>query len=152
MGQPVKLEERIAALEARVNAIATEMQRGADRLAQAEARFAAGEQRLTEIATVVGDLVTGQAAATIRLGEIVALAQGFAARLEAVETHVEQDTPSADEARIDALEATVAANITRLEAIEATRARGGRLSSRLAAIEAKLDEVLVTPTPQGGAK
>lgn len=155
MGQPTKIEERVAALENRLNALATEMQRGTDRLAQAEARFAAGEQRLTEVTQVLGDLVTGSAATSIRLGELVAAAQGFASRMAAVEEHVKTDTPSADEARIAALEATVEHNVTRLEALETTRARGGRLSSRLAAIETKLDQVIGggnPPPAEGGTK
>lgn len=147
MGQPNKLEDRVAALEARVTAIATEMQRGSDRLAQAEARFAAGEQRLTEVAQAVTELVTGQAATSDRVTELVAAAQGFASRMAAVEEHVANDLPSADEARITALEGAVGANSTRIEALESTRARGGRLSSRLTTIEQKLDQVIGGQTP-----
>lgn len=104
--------------------------------------------RITGIEQMLAAKIPGFEAVSGRVSELSTAFQAANARLANVETAIQEirDTPAPGGAEdIALLRADVAALTERLSSVEQTRARGGRLSRRLASIEAKLDEVIGEP-------
>jgi hypothetical protein len=131
------------------------------RLANLEAAFAKAGPRLDAIESALGNggaritalegqlqqAIDGVTPTVTRVEELSGAAVAFNERLNSAEQKLAEwlaQNPAGDE-RITALQEAVTALATRLTTVEQTRARGGRLSNRLANIESKLDQILNPP-------
>jgi chromosome segregation ATPase len=148
-----QLQAQFGAAAARLDTLATQIQTGGDRITATEQRYAAGEVRLTGIETGLRKAVEDFTPVAARVGELSAAALAFNDRLTGVETALADlaaAAPPAPEERLLQVEAALNAMSARLDAVEQTRARGGRLSSRLQEIEARLDKVDPEAITEGG--
>jgi hypothetical protein len=107
--------------------------------------------RITALEQLLAQKIPGFEAVGGRVSELSTAFQSANQRLAGLESAVQElkDTPAPGGAEdIALLRSEVAAMSARVEAVEQTRARGGRLSNRLASIEAKLDQIV----PGGGSQ
>jgi chromosome segregation ATPase len=148
-----QLQAQFAAAAARLDAMATQIQTGGDRITATEQRYAAGEARLTGIEAGLRSAVDDFTPVAGRVSELSAAALAFNGRLNAVEealAALSAAAPPAPEARLLEVEAALDALSGRLANVEQTRARGGHLSQRLQDIEARLSKVDPEPTTEEG--
>lgn len=124
--------------------------------AAASAGFASAEEvaalatRLTAIEQTLAAKIPGFEAVGGRVTELSSAFQEANRRLAAIETAVRalaEAPPPAGAEAIQALADRLDNVVSRLDVVEQTRARGGRLSQRLASIEARLPAA-----PEGGTE
>jgi septal ring factor EnvC (AmiA/AmiB activator) len=129
---------------ARLSALEAAVANAGPRIAALEAGFAQAGPRITQVEQTLTAAIEQVTPLAGRVDQLSAAAVSFNDRLGAMETALTEwaeQNPANDEqlaaglARIEALE-------TRLTIVEQTRARGGRLSNRLASIEEKLDTII----------
>lgn len=141
-------------LAAQVATLAAAVQAGTERMAQMEARFATGEERLTKIEAALAALIVEVPEFKNRLTELEAAARAFNGTMGTFNTRlslVEQQKPAPSEERLSTVEHAIGVLTGRVSNVERARARGGALQSRLTSIEAKLDALAGgggTTTPQ----
>jgi septal ring factor EnvC (AmiA/AmiB activator) len=147
-----QLQTQFAAAAARLDTMATQIQQGGDRITATEARYAAGETRLTSLEAGLSKALADFTPVAGRVGELSSAALSFNDRLTALETAVSNyiaSAPPPDADRLAAVEQALTAMDARLAGVEQSRARGGGLSSRLTGIEQAIRE-LNGQTPEGG--
>ena len=115
-----------------------------ERITTLDTRMSTADQRLTALETAVTRMAAKEREFTRRLGELESVAQGFQNVMEAISARVSTlesaKLPPAEE-RLHELEVRVANNMERIGRIETARTKGGKLSTRLATIEAILTEM-----------
>jgi len=107
--------------------------------------------RLTAIEQTLAQKMPGFEQVGTRVAELSTAFQSANSRLSALEVAVKAlaEAPvSGGAEEVAALRSAVETLSTRLGVVEQTRARGGRLSNRLASIEAKLDTIAGGGEPQ----
>jgi uncharacterized coiled-coil protein SlyX len=99
--------------------------------------------RITALEQTLATKMPGFEAVGGRVSELSTAFQAANARLSTLEAALIdlQAMPAPSDEALEAIGARVDALAERVTAVENTRARGGRLSSRLASIETKLDQL-----------
>ncbi len=146
------LETNFGVAGERLDNMADAVQAGGDRLTAAEGRFAAGETRLTKLEQGLAKAYEDFTPTAQRVGELSAAAVSFNERLTAIETRLVEmgeAAPPPGEERMAAMEAALAAVSARVAKVENGGQRRGRLSARLAGIEATLERI---EAGQGGTE
>lgn len=117
-------------------------------MANEKAAFASSEEvaalaaRLTAIEQTLAEKIPGFEGVGARVSELSSAFQQANTRLSALEALVRNmtDQPATGEAALREINSRLSNLSDRLAVVEQTRARGGRLSQRLALIESRLPE------------
>lgn len=143
----VRLANLEAAFEAagqQIAAIGQALAAGSARLDTMEAVYSSAGERLTAAEGNLAQAIATFQPVGVRVAELSSAALAFNDRLNLAEQRLMEwfaQNPISDD-QLDELSQRVTTMDTRLARVEQVRARGGRLSDRLASIEAKLDRIV----------